>query len=512
MEQRPHIIADTSRHDPAGDADFSRILLKESPDAAIVLSTTGHILHWSPTAEAMFGFSGSEVTGRLLTDLVVPTEHLGEERQILDRILSQGGATHESIRRCKDGTLIYAAISGKLVERSQDGTCVIVMTQKDVTQLKVQRDAKLVEARYRDVLESMPDGIIMVNATGRIVFSNTQAERLFGYDAGTLRGTLIEQLLPDRLRARHLEHRSHYLGQPRARPMGIGLELYGLRRDGSEFPVEISLSPLKTEDSTLVSAAVRDITERKRFERALQEKNLELAAANQAKDRFLANMSHELRTPLNAIIGFTGTLLMKLPGPLTSEQERQLRTVKLSAAHLLALINDLLDVAKIEAGKFEVTPAVIDLTTVLEEVATTLQPSAEAKGLRFVLVLPATPVVFAVDRRAFSQIVLNLLTNAIKFTDRGEITIALECRSEEGRQIVGVTVCDTGVGIAQADLERLFEPFSRVGSDRERMKEGTGLGLHLSQKLAGLIGGRIAVRSVFSQGSAFTLTLEEPPR
>jgi protein-histidine pros-kinase len=159
-----------------------------------------------------------------------------------------------------------------------------------------------------------------------------------------------------------------------------------------------------------------------------------------------------------------------------------------------------------------VTPEVIDLSSVLEEVAATLQPAADAKGLRLNRVLPAQPVAFAVDRRAFSQIVLNLLTNAIKFTERGEITIALEHRGEDGRRIVDVTICDTGIGIGPQDLERLFEPFSRVGSDRERMKEGTGLGLHLSQKLAGLIGGRITVRSVLSQGSTFTLTLAESSR
>jgi signal transduction histidine kinase len=233
-----------------------------------------------------------------------------------------------------------------------------------------------------------------------------------------------------------------------------------------------------------------------------------LANANQAKDRFLASMSHELRTPLNAIIGFTGTLLMKLPGPLNADQEKQLRTVQTGANHLLALINDLLDLAKIESGKVELNLVATDCKEVIDEVAASLRPQAEAKGLEFTVTAPQELTV-RTDRRALSQIVINLANNAIKFTERGSVRIRAERREENGSRALEISVEDTGIGIRPEDQKKLFGAFTQVDDSANRRYEGTGLGLHLSQKLAQALEGRIELKSEYGKGSTFTLVLQE---
>jgi signal transduction histidine kinase len=220
-------------------------------------------------------------------------------------------------------------------------------------------------------------------------------------------------------------------------------------------------------------------------------------------------MSHELRTPLNAVIGFTGTLLMRLPGPLTADQETQLKTIQASARHLLSLINDLLDLAKIESGKVDLTFEPVTCQNVLREVATSLRPLAEAKGLKFDLRMPSSNLIVQADRRALSQILLNLANNAIKFTEKGEIRLQLDQHRFDGKKQTRISVVDTGIGIRREDQAGLFEAFAQVHAAARARHEGTGLGLHLSQKLATLLHGRITFQSEYGVGSTFTLVLSE---
>jgi len=385
------------------------------------------------------------------------------------------------------------------------------MVQKMKTLPATGSDTKGLEDKFSSLLEIAPDAIVIVDKGGRIVLANSQTENLFGYKRQEIINEMVDRLVPERFRSRHAAQRNGFFAEPHMRPIGTGLELFGMRKDGVEFPIEISLNPLEIEDEILITAAIRDITERKRFEHALHEKNLELEQANLAKDRFLADISHELRTPLNAILGFAGTLLMKLPGPLTHDQEKQLRMIQTSARHLLSLINDLPDLTRTEAGKVELNLELVRCQNVLEEVATALRPQAESKGLHLQVITPPSDIFIQTDHRLLSQILLNLANNAIKFTDYGEVRIEL-CTphlSKAGRMVVEISVEDTGIGMRHEEQARLFQAFEELDNSNAHKHEGTGLGLYLSQKLATLLGGNIAVESVHGLGSAFRLMIAE---
>ncbi len=494
---------------PKDALEFIVSILQSSTDYSLIgKDLDGSIVLWNEGARRLYGYEAEELLGKVTSDILHTPEDVAAGRPcaIMNAALLHGKWEGILTRVRKNGERFLAcAVVTPRLDRSGQHVGYLLIS-KDVTNEIPSAHA---EEKFRGLLESAPDAMMIVNHVGRMIVVNSQTEKLFGYSRVELLGQFVEILVPGRFRGGHPRHREGYFAEPRVRPMGEDRELHGLRKDGREFPVEISLSPLEADVQHYVIAAVRDVTERRQFERTLKEKNIELENANLAKDRFLASMSHELRTPLNAIIGFTGTLLMKLPGPLTADQDKQLRTVQTSARHLLSLINDLLDLAKIESGKVELHLEPVQCQGVVQEVATALRPTAEAKGLAFEAAVSPLDLSVRADRRALSQILLNLTSNAIKFTQTGQVCLRIGRHPDASRMLTAFSVSDTGVGIQTADQARLFQAFQQLGASRKHRTEGTGLGLHLSRKLAELLGGEITLQSEFGKGSTFTLILAE---
>jgi protein-histidine pros-kinase len=489
-------------HDALGKS--FRSLLESMPDGIVIVDATGYIVFANVQAARLFGYEPAELQAQPL-EMLVPHRlreiHARHRSQYFAQPRPRAmGAGLELFGIRKNGSEFRLEISLSALEL--DDAKLVMSAVRDVS-ARYEADQQ-----FKQLLESAPDAMVIVDGTGKIIIVNSQTQKLFGYSRAELVGQSIELLLPARYRVRHEAHRTRFFADARVRPMGLGLELYGFRKDGTEFPVEISLSPLETGSGVLVSSAIRDISERKRFEHALHEKNLQLEAASRAKDRFLASMSHELRTPLNAIIGFTGTLLMRLPGPLTPDQDTQLTTVQTSARHLLALINDLLDVAKIEAEKIEINSEPTDCRQVLAEVAATLQPAAKKKGLQLSIEETSVPAVMRTDRRLLSQIVINLVDNAIKFTERGSVTIRI-VHCPQSKDALLIQVQDSGRGISAEDQAKLFQPFSRLENAGAPPTPGSGLGLHLSRTMAEHLGGTLECDSAPGVGSIFTLRITQ---
>jgi two-component system sensor histidine kinase/response regulator len=375
------------------------------------------------------------------------------------------------------------------------------------------------EQRFRATIESAPAAMVMIDASGRVALVNRETEKLFGYQRDKLLGEPVEVLLPERFRPQHPGLRDGFFARPQPRRMGAGRDLFGRRKDGSEFPVEIGLNPVETDEGLFVLSTVVDITARKRLEDAQRRLNedlerrvhqrtaeLEVArdaaqVASRAKSEFLANMSHEIRTPLNAVIGLTELVLQS---SLSDEQSQRLGVVMDSAEVLLSILNDILDFSKIEDGKLGLETVAFQIHDMVGDTLRPLAMRAERKGIELLcFVDPALPHELSGDPGRLRQVISNLVQNAIKFTERGEIVVRVEPEAIGETERVRFSVSDTGIGIAPRQLGRLFEPFEQGDSSTTRRFGGSGLGLAICRQLVELMRGQISAESAPGEGSTF---------
>ncbi len=352
-------------------------------------------------------------------------------------------------------------------------------------------------AFFRTMLETAPDAMVIIDAEGDIVIVNNQAERMFGYDREELLGKPVELLLPMRLRMRHTQHRRLFQKNPELRPMGTGLELPGLRKDGSEFPVEISLSPVEVSAGHYVSSVIRDVTERKQLEHEIEAARVEAERANKANSAFLAAASHDLRQPVQALSLLNGALRRTVSDP---KALAMIESQDHSLTAMTNLLNSLLDISRLDAGK--VTPDVenFPVQRLVDRLSAEFGRQARQEGLEFLA--ESSDVCIRSDSNLLDEIIQNLVSNAIRYTDTGTVTVRAVVEDDRCR----LDVVDTGIGIDPDQLDVIFQEFHQCKAPGAST-EGFGLGLAIVRRLADLLGHELDVASEPGKGSRFSIWL-----
>lgn len=465
-----------------------RALLDAAPDATIIVNEQGLIEMVNRQVENLFGYSRNEITGKAV-EILIPEElrsvHTQHRRGFFReaRVRPMGaGAELKAVR--KDGSTFPVEIS--LSPIVTETGLLVSASVRDITERKKS------EQKFRSLLDSAPDATVIVDEKGIIQMVNHQAETLFEYARAEMIGHPVEKLVPGDLREKHVQHRAAFSREPKVRAMGVGLELHAVKKTGARFPVEISLSPIETEEGILVSASVRDISLRKELENELKKSNQEMEA-------FTYSVSHDLRAPLRGIIGFTAILEEDYSSRLDDEAKRITSVIKSNAMKMGLLIDDLLSFSRM--GKKELIKTQVNMSALVKEVVDEMAGDNKMSSVQWKLGMLAS---VNADIGTIRQVWINLISNAIKYSAKKENPcVEIGSYPENGQTVFYVK--DNGVGFDDRYKHKLFKVFQRLHSAEDF--EGTGVGLALSEKIISRHGGKTWAEGKEGEGATFYFSL-----
>jgi len=478
-----------------------RMVVEAAPNAVLLIDTNGRIVLVNASTEKLFGYWREDLLGRPV-EMLIPERYRGRHPEYRAGFLDLPGNRPMGRGRDlyalrSDGTEIPVEIGLKPLD-TPVGRFVLASVV-DIS------EHKRAEERLRAIVEAAPTAVLLVTSSGRIALLNSQAETLFGYARGELLGRPLEVLVPERFRASHVGLRDMFMRAPQSRPMGAGRDLFGLRRDGSEVPIEIGLSPLETPEGRSVLAAIVDITERKRAEGALAHTLATLSARNHELQSFAAAASHDLQEPLRKIVLFGELLETRMAVSGNEEMRDYLNRMRGAAQRMDQLVTALLGYARVatHAAAFEA----VDLNVVVGEVLDDLGARIGSNGAEVTVAdLPALEG----DRTQLRQLFQNLIGNALKFVVPGRpARVVVDARPIElrGEPAWAIRVQDNGIGFTAADRERIFKPFLRLHHRSDY--EGSGIGLAIVQRIVERHHGRIEAEGELSVGACFTVYLPQ---
>jgi PAS domain S-box-containing protein len=466
----------------AKETEERRRIFETSLDLILTTDRPGRFLQVSPSCATILGYKPSEMVGRSIEGIVAPHDLDAMRKEML--LARNGHQIRKLETRClhADGRAVTMVWSGVWSEPEQR----FFFIGRDMT------EQTLVEEKFRLAVEASPSGMLMTDADGKILMVNAETEKQFGYSRAELIGQSIDMLVPVRFRNKHPDHRKTFTDSPGVRTMGAGRDLFGLRKNATEFPVEVGLNPIRTRDGLVILSVVVDITERIRNERLRRD--------------FVATVSHELRTPLTSIAGSLGLLDGGALGSVPDGMKRLLRIALDNSRRLTRLINDILDIEKLEAGKMNFSLRRTDVKALVTQAIEANAAFADAFGVKARLADDAVDADVNADPDRLMQVFINLLSNAAKFSPAGR-DVSVSIGTVDDRVQIGVR--DHGPGIPEEFKDRIFEKFAQSDNTDSRRRGGTGLGLSIVRQIVTRLGGTISYEAASGGGTVFIVDLPQ---